>query len=489
MAGLTTLGKPRFVTSRAVRDSLIVTVGGQIERLLGIAAALALRWGLDPDRLGVYTGLRLYLDNTNRSSLGISLGAIQEIPVLRASGRITEAEQITNVAHTTNTITCLCFSIGLLIWAWIRSASLSHSPLATEWTWGLVAIAGLAILKRYQDFQIVVLRAYQEFALTTRLAILDGLLSGLLMPIGVWFAGLWGLLASVGLLLLFNIVYLHQSHPLRFRYAWDGPLAWRLMLVGLPILANTTAFGLLQTVDRWIILSRLPAGESAAGLYSLAILGTSWSLDLAGRIATVMYTYFQATLGRTGDPRLVAEQAMRVTESQAPWLGLAGAWAYVLAPEILTRLIPRYAEGVAALRPLLPGMMLLGLAWPARQMLITVGRPFRLCFVTCVGLAIATFAGILGADRAGIVGVAWGMTFGYSIVYLSTSFVAFGSAWLRHLAKVSVGVGVFLAGPIAAHAPGAHPVTRTAILLILSAPWMIALVKSRSLMAQGEDIR
>ena len=170
MAGLTTLVKLRGKPSRAVCDSLIVTIGGQAERLLGIAAALALRWGLDPDRLGVYTGLRLYLDNTNRSSLGISLGAVQEIPILRAAGRFDEAQRVANVAHTTNTITCLIFSIGLLTWAWIRSASLIASPFAAEWTWGLVAVAGLAILKRYQDFQISVLRSYQEFGLTTRLA-------------------------------------------------------------------------------------------------------------------------------------------------------------------------------------------------------------------------------------------------------------------------------------------------------------------------------
>ena len=76
---------------RAVRDSLIVTLGGQLERALGTITALMLRWGLDPAQLGVYTGLRLYLDNTNRSSLGVGLGAVQEIPILRAAGRDDEA--------------------------------------------------------------------------------------------------------------------------------------------------------------------------------------------------------------------------------------------------------------------------------------------------------------------------------------------------------------------------------------------------------------
>ena len=71
-----------------------------------------LRWGLDPARLGVYTGLRLYLDQTNRTSLGIGLGAVQEIPILRAAGREDEARRVADVAYTTNTLTCLVYAPG-----------------------------------------------------------------------------------------------------------------------------------------------------------------------------------------------------------------------------------------------------------------------------------------------------------------------------------------------------------------------------------------
>src|SRR5207248_8696427 len=98
---------------RAVRDSLIVSLGGLLERLLGTMTALALRWGLDPARLVVYTGLRLYLDNTNRSSLGVGLGAVQEIPILRAAGREAEARRVADVAHTTNTLTCLVYATAI----------------------------------------------------------------------------------------------------------------------------------------------------------------------------------------------------------------------------------------------------------------------------------------------------------------------------------------------------------------------------------------
>ena len=174
------------------------------------------------------------------------------------------------------------------------------------------------------------------------------------------------------MLLGVKIAYLHARHPLRFRWAWDLPMAARLMRVGLPILANTAVFGAVLNLDRVLILWRVPDGDRAAGLYSIAIMGTSWSLDLAGRIVLVLYTSFQTTLGRTRDPVEVARQAARATEAQAPVLAAGSAVAYLVGPVFLGALMPRYVEGLPALRPLLPGMVLLGLAWPARQMLIAV---------------------------------------------------------------------------------------------------------------------
>jgi len=444
---------------RAVRDGLIVTLGGQVERALGTVTALMLRWGLDPAQLGVYIGLRLYLDNTNRSSLGVGLGAVQEIPILRAAGREDEARHLANVAHTANTLTCLAYALGLVAWAFLKAPRLAGDPRAGEWTWGLVAVAGLALLKRYESFLIAVLRAHQEFTLTTKLDVFESLISILAVGSGLYLAGFWGLLAAVGVIIASKIAYLHIHHPLRFRWAWDAPRAARLMVVGLPILANTAAFGAVLSLDRVLILWRVPDGDRAAGLYTIAILGTGWSLDLAGRIVAVLYTYFQATLGRTRDPAEVARQALKAAEAQAPLLAAGSAVAYLVGPVFLGSVMPRYADGLPALRPLLPGTLMLGLAWPARQMLIAVGRPYALAGATLAGLAVTALAGAIGADRAGIVGVAWGMTIGYAAVAWLTGATACvpalgWRAWWAHLARLSLTLLGFAIGTaIAAHAP------------------------------------
>lgn len=463
-----------------MRDSLLVSLAGQVERVLGTVTALAIRWGLDPARLGVYTGLRLYLDNTNRSSLGVGLGAVQEIPILRAAGREDEARHVADIAHTTNAITCVAYAVALLAWAALRRPLVAGDPLAAEWTWGLAAVAGLALVKRYESFLIAVLRARREFVVTAQVDVVEAFVSIAAFAAGVRLAGFWGLLGAVAVVLAAKIAFLHARNPYRFRWAWETPTAARLMAKGLPILANTAVFGAVMNLDRVLILWRLPDGERAAGLYAtMALMGTGWSLDLAGRIVTVLYPYFQTTLGRTRDPAEVARQAIRATEIQAPLLAAGSAVAYFAAPAFLGAILPRYVEGLPALRPLLPGALVLGLAWPSRQMLIAIERPYRLAAATLVGLVLATIAGIVGADRGGIAGVAWGMSAGYGAVFLLTSGAALIGlvgirGWLAHLGRLGLSVGWIGAGVAVAASlsTGRGPWYDLALHLGISAAWI-----------------
>ncbi|RUL86716.1 hypothetical protein TsocGM_15510 [Tautonia sociabilis] len=464
---------------RALRDSLIVAVGGQLERALGTLTALAMKWGLDPAQHGIYSGLRLTLDHANRASLGIGRGAVQEIPVLLASGKGAEARRVADVAFAACSAGAALYALGLLALAWWRWPTGPEASAADlTWSGGLAAIALLVLIKRYQDFLIALHRAHRRFALTTELAIVDAALFAAMVALGLWLAGLWGLLAAIGLLSLFNIAYLHARHPMRLGLAWDGPIVLRLLRTGLPILANSAAFAGLLSLDRVLILSLAPNGAEAAGYYAIALMGTGWTLDLAGRIASVMYPYFQTTLGRTSDPVAVASQASRVVEAMAAPLAAGSAVAYVAAPTFLGLLIPRYAPGLEALRPLLPGTLLLGLALPSREAMIAVDRPYRLALATLPGLAIAALAGAIGATRAGIVGVSWGMTLGYAAVYLVTAAAALGGGlgargWLSHQARLLLPVSWFAAGALlAAHAPIPGPAWREfALRVSLLAAW------------------
>ena len=166
------------------------------------------------------------------------------------------------------------------------------------------------------------------------------------------------------------------------------------MRVGLPILANTAVFGAVLNLDRVLILWRVPDGDRAAGLYTIAIMGTSWSLDLAGPDRAGAVHDVPDDPGP--DPRpgrgRAAGRCGRPRPRRRSWRPGA-RWRTWSGPVFLGALMPRYVEGLPALRPLLPGMVLLGLAWPARQMLIAIDRPYRLCLATSLGLALTAAAG------------------------------------------------------------------------------------------------
>ena len=454
MAGL--IAQDRVASTHApsgrralARDGLIVAVGGQVERILGLFTAFAIRRFLDPSGAGLYAGLRLYLDNTNRSSLGIGLGAVQEIPSLRAAGRESEAERVANVAHTANSVTCLVYAAGLVLWALLRRAVFPADPLADEWTWGLCGVALLSLLQRYLSWLVALHRAHGRFALTTEVDVAEAIGSPALLAGGAAIGGLRGLLVGVGCLLIGKIAYLRVRHPLRPGWAWDWVIARRLFFGGLPILANTAVFGVVLNIDRIIVLRQLPEGERQTGLYGVALLGTSWALDVAGRIVAVLYTDYRATLGRTEDAAAVARRAMRAADVQIVPLALLSAAAYASAPEVLALLLPRYREGLPALRPLMPGMLLLAAAWPTRQSLIALDRSRRLLAATALGALATYFAGSLGARSGGLVGVAWGVSIGYAVVFGLTTWAALSEHMptgelIRHCGRSLAVVGLAL---------------------------------------------
>jgi O-antigen/teichoic acid export membrane protein len=177
---------------------------------------------------------------------------------------------------------------------------------------------------------------------------------------------------------------------------------------------------------------------------------------------------------------------MRSTEAQAPILAAGSAVAFVVGPIFLRMLMPRYVDGLPALQPLLPGAVVLALAWPARQMLITLERAVPLFIATLLGLVCLAVAGTIGADRAGLVGVAWGMSAGYACVAFLTSATSLvptlgWRCWGVHIARLSATLAWYGAGAIVAAKlplttmPGVTALpARCAILAVWTVPALMA---------------
>jgi hypothetical protein len=354
------------------RAGLLLAVVAQAERIVGLTVTFVSRWYLSAADLGIYSGLRLLLDNTNRSSLGVALGAIQKSLFLRAQGRPSDADRVLAVASTANTLTSSVYGISLAVWG----ATL-YRDHGAPWGLGLVLVGMLAVLKRKQDFQVAVLRSRSDFAALGRIALLQNLVFGISAAAAILAFGFWGLMGALVLAFAVQGSLLNRRPGIRrFPFVWDWRMSSSLAATGLPILAANTAWSLLATLDRAIILTRMTDGAALAGHYSLAILATSWCDDLAGRLAQVVAPGYRTAFGQGASREAVLEKAESAAVSLAFVLVPLGVWAVVAGRPILPRLFPNLATGAEAFAPLLPGTIALCATWPLREAWIAIDRPW-----------------------------------------------------------------------------------------------------------------
>ena len=154
--------------AKAVRDSVSSYLGGQVESALGMFTSLAAAaGGSTPHGSGFTPGCGFISIRRTARASGSAWAPCRKSRSSAPRAATTKPRRVANVAYTANTMTCGRMSLGLIAWAVIRAPLLRGDPLAAEWTWGLVAVAALAIVKRYQSFLIAVLRAHHEFVLTT----------------------------------------------------------------------------------------------------------------------------------------------------------------------------------------------------------------------------------------------------------------------------------------------------------------------------------
>lgn len=423
-------------------DSLWVggsTLGSQA---LAVVSSLAFRALLDPAQIGIWQGLKLVLEYGNYASFGVSKGATRELTIALGRGDRAAAGRLANLGFTFNLLTSAGFSLVLLLAALvILWAGVTEYPRV--WAGGLAVMALLALLQRHVSFQITLLRAQQEFHSTSIVNLLE---AGCMLAVGVLAVALFGLpglyiatAATMGI----SLAVLVARGAGRFHWHWNPPEIRRLAAIGLPILLVGVGTTFTRSLDRWLILGLSPNREVELGLYSVALLVTTQLAGVANILAIVMGPRYGELLGSSGQRRIVARLAARITELTAGVMLLPGLAAITLGPSLLALLLPGYEAGLAAMVVRVPGAVARALAIPANQHLITVDQQRR-ALLTLLPAAILAYAGIALSYRYewGLIGVAWAMT-ASDLAYLAIVSIAAFAGRLDARASARYALAIF----------------------------------------------
>ena len=359
---------------------------------------------------GLIQALVLY---TTYANLGILNGANRSIPIHLGRGDADSARNEERSAFggslLTGAVAGLLF--GGMTWLWTSNTALAF------------AVGVLIGCQQPYLFYQVALRSRMQFDRAS----VQQLVPGLGLPIlGLPLLLVYGL---TGLTLAFGAVY--------FAGAIIPWLAWRrsltpdldlgrlaaLMRSGIPIMISGLLFGVLISLDRWVILAVL--GNEALGVYTLAAILTGGLQLVFVVLAQQFYPRVARDFGRDGNTPALFRAALRISAlSSAAVLPFALLLA-VVGP-ILALSFPAYG-GVAAVLPVLAaGSVVLAFSNGFTNLLVALGRYPALLGVHLLAIGIGGGSALGGAlGGFGMVGVASGMVAGFAALAMG----AYIAAW------------------------------------------------------------
>ncbi|HEY5314245.1 MAG TPA: hypothetical protein VIK18_17060, partial [Pirellulales bacterium] len=200
-AAATHAAAARKVVAGLMPDCLRVGTSTLACHVLALAGSLLVRRLIDPAQMGVWQGLKLFLGYSNYANLGISKGAARQWSVAQGSGQIHAARRGLDLAFSFNTLASAAYGAVLLaIAGWLALAG--AGSIERAWCAGLAVLAVAVVLQRHVSFHVTVLRAGRDFRTTSHLAVVEAGLALVAGVLGTWLWGLYGLYASLVVVLL-----------------------------------------------------------------------------------------------------------------------------------------------------------------------------------------------------------------------------------------------------------------------------------------------
>jgi O-antigen/teichoic acid export membrane protein len=399
------------------RDFSVYTAVNIASLVLLLGTGLVLRRYLGLYLAGIWTALEVLPAYAAYAHLGTLNAAERELPFLIGAGR---TEDFDKLKHT---LLWLSHGLGALLAAGLVIAALAlQARVERPFFVGLLVYAPLLWAQILATYYLLLFRARQRFVeLSTRQAIANLLKA--LLTIGLGYAfGLYGVFAALLLATTVQLVLFHTALHETFERRFDAGILRPLLVDGVPMLVGAVAFETMRNTDRIVIGAAL--GFEALGVYSITQIVCQGVYYVPNALSTVMYPRFQERYGRTQS----AQSLQKFVEVQLHVLAdvlLAGTIVLLVAlPPAIRAFFPAFEGTIAPLRVMLVGTYFLCLAPPAGQLLLTIHKQVPALLIAVPAMLLA-LAGAYVGSRAGLVGVAIGVSLACFVEFLALNTYAF----------------------------------------------------------------
>lgn len=413
----------RYAASIALAQVALFVGGFAIARFLG------------PTHYGLWNGLQLILLYASYSQLGIVNALNRELPLRRGKGDFAQAEQVRSTTLGGVLVTALVASAAILAYSTIATSR--HSPLLIL---GLRFLGVLVVLQQIYSYSEICFRTNHEFGVVSKLRLYRTVLDVSLAVLLTYSLDLAGRLWAATLTFSVILIYILWQHPVPFKPAFHPKEAAKLIAIGFPIMMVGLLYGLLQSIDRVMILAFLSPthlGYYAIGLTAASVLGI-----LPGVTGEILYPRFAERYGATNSPSELKEYVLTPTYLLAHLLPLFQGTIYLLIPYVILTALPKYALAIRPARILVMGSFFFAVAGFASDFLNTINKQAMNLMAQIASLAIAI------SSTYAVLRLGWGIQ-GVAVATVLTSLLyslgLLGYVLLRHFATPAEGIKILWA--------------------------------------------
>ncbi len=383
-----------------VRDAGIYTSTSVLTQLITLLAAILTRRFLGPLQMGVWSILQVVQIYSAYTLLGITHATSREIPFYRGKGDEARVNEIKNLVFSFSIVTGCFVATGLVAYAF-----LFRGNLRVEVFYGLIFMAALILLERFNNVVISLLRAFKEFRLASKQMVLSAIVNAALVAFLAYHYEIYGFLWAMCLSLIFNIAYILYHHRFSFRWSLHLKPLRALIAYGFPLMILGFLGAILVSIDRIMIAKYL--GLEALGFYSIAILAANYIYSVPNAVGIVMIPNVQEAYGRSENAQDLKNTISKWSLVFSNTVPVLIALAWFLAPPLVSWILPGFEPGIPALKYLVLGGFFLAMVYPYSHFLIAIKRHLELLplFVVALVLTILFNALAIRGGR-GITGVA-----------------------------------------------------------------------------------
>ena len=418
---------------KIAKDTLFFSGSSLFSQTIAFGLAIYIRNVLGVEAMGLWAFLQVILSYLSYTNLGVMSAVCREVPVLRGRGESEERIQgLKDAGYTYLSVIAFVTSGGVAI------AALILRSRVTEFIfYGLLTISLITLMERNVGYLVQVLYTEKKFQLVSRFRAYSSLVNAALVLVLCWNFYLYGFFAATLLSFVFDWLYLKWKSNLVFHWRWNSERIKELVKFGVPMSTLVFVVAFFNSIDKVVIGKHL--GLADLGIYTIALL--------AGRYLFLLPNMFQVvllpeTLEKFGDE---ANEVGRKNYSTFPTrlmivyfsLGIPLMW--IGARYGCELLLPKYVDGVPALKALVFGYAFMALSQQIGHLLLGYKRhlwmlPVALVFSVAVwGLSVFSFSRGGGAFHAAV----W-MSLFQLFYYLISSWFALSKIYdagrlIRHL--------------------------------------------------------